>query len=1289
MERIPGNYLRVAALAMIFLLSAGHAQENDKRRAKLAPADSLLMTLWPALPVPEFYLSENAPSLPPQINNASLPWFPPVFSQDGWSCGQSAGIGYNYTYEINASRNAPGDSLFNQYQPHYTWNIYNDGLFEQGVCYYYSFELIKAAGHPDKTCFGNGVNYLTWMNGYENYHEAMFNRIQDVYSIYTGDLAGITVLKHWINDHLNGSEYGGVASFYSDGYQSAHLLPSGTPEEGKAVVTQWGAYTGHAMTIVGYNDSIRYDYNEDGLYTDNPDLNGDGKIDLADKETGGFMFVNSFGVNWADSGFCYMMYKTLAGKKPEAGIWNQSVQVLDIREDYSPLLTLKTKITHTCRNKLKIMAGVSPGDALLCPLHVMEFDHFHYRGGRNHMLGDTSQAAMTLETGLDITPLLSYVEPGLPARFFLMIMEDDPQNEGSGIIHNLSLMDYTGGATEIPCEQQNVPVNNHETTMLSVVHTVNFDKPEITTEAFPPFAAGAPFGAQLTARKGRPPYRWELNCDYSVSADSATFPSIDEQKIITWGGGNLWVKKTLPFQFPFHNELHQDVTVHSSGFITFSGYELPIPYQTDDRILFRLLPVIAPWLNSKFYINQGKNDGVWYKEEAGRAAFRWKVSFDKACGGSETLEFALVLHSSGNIEFYYLINGVPAEAKRFTGLSGGPEKPGTEQDITINTPICQGKKIVLCPPFLPASYSMTETGIFSCIPDYDSIIYDIPVTVTDYNGISSRESIQLSAGMTYSLLFPGGNENVLTAGEAGTLGITLRNNGAQALNCQWIEIAVSDPYIHFPDDSEAGGIIAPGGSLTLPDAFKYNVYHHTPDLHKTDLSLRCITDSKTLTGKGKITVFSTAAEIFQLIVDDGNDQRLDPGETATLVFGFRNTGHAPAYSLWTDVTAEEEFIELAGNPLAMELLLPGESLTRSLEVTAGENTPEGMYLLHYDLSWYPAMVKTGDIDLPVGKNGCFVIDLDPARFSGPVLDSLLRSKQIQSGYSNGFPEEINHYAAVFVCLGGVLEGIPLTAWQGEVLKEYLLSGGHLYMEGARTWYNDPATPVHSMFGASPVYINWQQYDTIHGMDGSFGEGFRSAYDSGKPYFEYLLQPDNTAVSLLGSGSENHNVAVARDNGNYRTIASEPEFGGIFQGGGPAVADTLLSLYLEFFGIGNPPSSVKNVNASSPLTVMTYPNPFKENMFVEISSPFTCDIQVVIRDATGTLIREVFTGKVGSEKKQIICYGKNSADEVTAPGLFFICIYWCSRDESENLSFGKKAPQPGKDSGYVVKKILKL
>ena len=44
--------------------------------------------------------------LPPYVYNGQDKYFPPIFNQDGGSCGSAAGVGYQFTHEINSYRDA-------------------------------------------------------------------------------------------------------------------------------------------------------------------------------------------------------------------------------------------------------------------------------------------------------------------------------------------------------------------------------------------------------------------------------------------------------------------------------------------------------------------------------------------------------------------------------------------------------------------------------------------------------------------------------------------------------------------------------------------------------------------------------------------------------------------------------------------------------------------------------------------------------------------------------------------------------------------------------------------------------------------------------------------------------------------------------------------------------------------------------------------------------------------------------------------------------------------------------
>ncbi len=61
------------------------------------------MNAIPKLVLPDSYRNSKE-KLPYEIDNSLELYFRPVFNQEGGSCGQASGIGYNFTYEMNFIR---------------------------------------------------------------------------------------------------------------------------------------------------------------------------------------------------------------------------------------------------------------------------------------------------------------------------------------------------------------------------------------------------------------------------------------------------------------------------------------------------------------------------------------------------------------------------------------------------------------------------------------------------------------------------------------------------------------------------------------------------------------------------------------------------------------------------------------------------------------------------------------------------------------------------------------------------------------------------------------------------------------------------------------------------------------------------------------------------------------------------------------------------------------------------------------------------------------------------------
>nr|HPK05757.1 hypothetical protein [Bacteroidales bacterium] len=93
--------------------------DHEQELPLISEEELIPLNALPLIPVPPIYLSPNAPVLPPVVNNSVHPFFRGPFNQAGFSCGQAAFIGYNYTYEVNRVRNLPANVAANQYPTHF------------------------------------------------------------------------------------------------------------------------------------------------------------------------------------------------------------------------------------------------------------------------------------------------------------------------------------------------------------------------------------------------------------------------------------------------------------------------------------------------------------------------------------------------------------------------------------------------------------------------------------------------------------------------------------------------------------------------------------------------------------------------------------------------------------------------------------------------------------------------------------------------------------------------------------------------------------------------------------------------------------------------------------------------------------------------------------------------------------------------------------------------------------------------------------------------------------------
>lgn len=288
--------------------------------------------------------------------------FPPIGNQgESNSCASWA---YGYYQLTNNIANVRGlDAKHNvkyRISPAWIHNLIKEGgNINSGASAHEFFELVLAQGAPYWSDFSGETtitNYQSWNPDIGVWEKALRNRVDEcvLKSLYneTEQKLDLFELK---KELLNGYVFSFGTDFDQNLIQSNRIK---YPENYKDEYILTGNFKtnksgGHAMTIVGWDDSIKID------------IDGDGTID----SEGALKIANSWGVNGTKTkdGFFWIAYDALLPQSTvqsmninrEEAIWGNVVFLLKPKVEYQPLLLLELTLKTESRRQLGIKIGAS------------------------------------------------------------------------------------------------------------------------------------------------------------------------------------------------------------------------------------------------------------------------------------------------------------------------------------------------------------------------------------------------------------------------------------------------------------------------------------------------------------------------------------------------------------------------------------------------------------------------------------------------------------------------------------------------------------------------------------------------------------------------------------------------------------------------------------------------------------------------------------------------------------------------------------------------------------------
>lgn len=413
--------------------------------------------------------------LPSSIDNSQTKYFPNIGNQGGLSsCASFATAYYTMTYMTALAndwsvKDENGNNINSKiFSPKWSYNFVNDGQ-DIGAFAYQNYNVFKTHGCATLADFpyiGSGrdpKNYREWAKDEEIWRQASKYQVTDILRVSFNKSnkpnAFITSNKDKDLDDakrllLNGYILNFYTWFSNANTKEVSDDPSTTADDSyvnQKAIYQVNNQGAHEMTIVGYNDDIWVDINNNGI------------VDNGEK--GAFKIANSHGANYANNGFVWMAYDALNEKstvlnftnstsRNGAFLNNEAEYVTVLKEEDPPVLAQFT-MQHDSRKQLEVsLVYEKDGERKATSYSPL----LSYSGGDFPLDGVNKGSEITF--AIDLSHLEEKFNISLSDADKVYLQVKDNLKDGkSAIIKSLNLVDVDGNKLSSDLIQEEVLID--------------------------------------------------------------------------------------------------------------------------------------------------------------------------------------------------------------------------------------------------------------------------------------------------------------------------------------------------------------------------------------------------------------------------------------------------------------------------------------------------------------------------------------------------------------------------------------------------------------------------------------------------------------------------------------------------------------------------------------------------------------------------------------------------------------------------------------------------------------
>jgi hypothetical protein len=186
-----------------------------------------------------------------------------------------------------------------------------------------------------------------------------------------------------------------------------------------------------------------------------------------------------------------------------------------------------------------------------------------------------------------------------------------------------------------------------------------------------------------------------------------------------------------------------------------------------------------------------------------------------------------------------------------------------------------------------------------------------------------------------------GDDNVIEPDETVIISITLENIGTESATGISMNITEDNQYVSINDAAEDFGDINAGNSVTVNNAFTFFTSSSIPNEHLITLFTDITATEGSWQNTINLTAFAPIIECASAVVSDGQNNTLDPGETADVLLNLENTGGTNASNITVIISTTDTFVSINADSDSIVQIGEGANAAATFNVTANPATPAG------------------------------------------------------------------------------------------------------------------------------------------------------------------------------------------------------------------------------------------------------------------------------------------------------------------------------------------------------------